>query len=402
VTADPEKGELRFEDIAADLKLEGMRKSDLFRFFPDLEAAGLAAPPSGNLRLDVRNFSAGPAGMKHLSAEVKFSGGRIEWAGMPHAAEGISFNASASQNRIKVENLNARMASGQFSGSLTVNLDAPKPITAFDIKTSRLVLSDFLKSGRSGDPELQGTLSLSFQGTVTGSGPDALRTLAGQGQLLLEEPVVRNLNLLREVFGKLSLIPGLAATLEERLTPEYREKFREKDTYLETIDWPFSASQGALTFNSIALRTDTFRLQGAGGVSLDRMFLNARTMLLIDPELSLALIQSVNELQYLADAEGFVQIPLNIQGALPKISVSPDLQYVTSKLAISKTRDVLNDLFKKPEPGPSADPAAQPVAEGPAASPAPRKPAGLLGQILQTAMEASSSGTSDGVSQPTQ
>ncbi len=390
VTVSPERNELQFSGVNATVKLDDMRKSDLFRFFPDLERSGLVSVPSGNLHLEVRDFAAGPEGLKKMSAEAKFTGGRIELANMPHAAEAISFDATASQSRIKIENLTARMAGGQFAGALTVNLDAPKPITAFDMKATRIGLSDFLKPGRSGDPELQGTLSLSFQGTLTGSGPDALRTLGGQGQILLEEPVVKNLNLLKEVFGKFSLIPGLAATLEERLSPEYKEKFRERDTYLETIDWPFSASQGALTFNSIALRTDTFRLQGAGGISLDRMFLNARTMLLIDPELSMALMRSVNELQYLADAEGNIQIPLNIQGPLPKISVAPDLQYVGSKLAISKTRDVLNDLFKKPEPEqPSPD--GQAAVQGSEGT-QPRQQTSLFGQLLQTAIEGTGSG----------
>lgn len=113
-------------------------------------------------------------------------------------------------------------------------------------------------------------------------------------------------------------------------------------------------------------------------------------MLLVEPNLSQALMESVRELESLANQNGIIQIPLNFQGKLPQISIVPDLQYIGSRLATA----AVAGLFRKPEPSPvpGEGTSQTPVATAPetSATPAPKqklpKGSAILGQLLEAAL----------------
>jgi hypothetical protein len=49
----------------------------------------------------------------------------------------------------------------------------------------------------------------------------------------------------------------------------------------------------------------------------------------------------------LADTQGRLELPVRIQGVVPKTMISPDLQYAASRVAINKASEVVGDLLKK-------------------------------------------------------
>jgi len=72
-----------------------------------------------------------------------------------------------------------------------------------------------------------------------------------------------------------------------------------------------------------------------------------RATLRIEPALSEALIKSVNELRGLANSRGELELPLTVQGRLPRVTVLPDLNYVASKVVATTVQDLLGEVLRK-------------------------------------------------------
>ena len=158
--------------------------------------------------------------------------------------------------------------------------------------------------------------------------------------------MVANLNVLREVFEKLSVIPGLIQKLEATLPPEYQAKLAATETKLSPIETALRVEQGALRFENLIVQTDGFQLNAAGAVGLEGS-ITMRAMLRMDPVLSAAFIQRVKELQYLANASGELEIPLALQGQAPRVVVIPDVNYVAQRLLETKGQELLTNLLQR-------------------------------------------------------
>jgi len=211
----------------------------------------------------------------------------------------------------------------------------------------QLPLEAVLPSTQSGEPQLQGKLTMNVQGRLPTLDPTALvNAMSGSGHLKLADPRVANLNVLRAVFEKLAMLPGLMETLEARLPKEYQAKLAARDTILSPLDISVQLEDGALQFEELRVSADTFRLDGSGTVRLDGT-VAIRSVLRIEPGLSAAIIKSVNELQALSNQGGELEIPLMIQGQAPQVAVLPDLNYVASKVLVTKVQDLLGNFLQK-------------------------------------------------------
>jgi len=171
------------------------------------------------------------------------------------------------------------------------------------------------------------------------------RTLSGKGTITIAEGTIRNLNVLAEAFRRLSMLPGLVESLQARLPETYQAKLAARDTVFEPIELPVTAQQGALQFSAIRLVSETFALSGSGAMGLDRA-LSSQLLLRVDAPLSAAIIQRVNELRHLSDPAGQLELPIVLQGTLPRVAVLPDLQYVAMRLLRTKAEDFLGGLLQ--------------------------------------------------------
>ncbi len=251
-------------------------------------------------------------------------------------------------------------------------------IERMTLTMERVPLELLLPPAPASSPQLRGVLTVKLQGSAsTLDGTQLARSISGDGEVQLAEPVIANLNLLRAVFEKFSMIPGLVEKLEAGLPPEDQAKLAARDTTFAPITLSVRCESGTLRFDDLRLRTDAFGLSGSGTVGVDGA-INIRARLRIEPSLSAALVKSVKELQALTDAEGAMEIPVAIQGLATQVAVVPDLRYVASKVLVTKAVDLLGELMQR----------RQPAAEGapPAGQPEPTN-GDLLGQLLKRALK---------------
>ena len=192
---------------------------------------------------------------------------------------------------------------------------------------------------QAGQPALQGRLSASFNGTFQ-------QALVGQGRIHVEDARLEGINLLREVFSRLTVISGLTETLMSQLPESYAEKFNAKDTLFQPIDLQVKTDPQEISFENVRLGTDTFQLGGSGRFGL-KGTLQFPAQIQVEPQLSAALIRSVKELKFLADEQGRLTFPILLQGDLPQVSVLPDLNYLTQRLVSSKGEELIGSLLDR-------------------------------------------------------
>ena len=244
---------------------------------------------------------------------------------------------------VKLERIALRWKDG-----ITVELRGWEIPPVLQVDSVRMSLLPLLKRQVAAWGEMgEGTFRLG--GTVRRWRPP----LEGEFHLEAEKIHLPNVNLLREVFNRMTVIPGLTESLLARLPPEFAQKLTEQDTLFRSMDFRFTLENGALLFQNFRVTTDSFELVASGRYGLEGS-LAFPAQIFIQPDLSAALIQSVEELRLFTDDQRRIVLPVRVEGTVQKPFVSPDLRAVAEKLFSSKAQDLVGELlnraFKKEEP----------------------------------------------------
>ncbi len=353
-------GVAALEGFHFETDLSEMDVAELTSFLPQAAEMGLREPLRGKIDFAFDRLSLDPQGLEALVSKARLSGGEIHLAALNNnPVENLNVQLSTQGNRLGFEQFSAQVAGGDITGSGTVEYPFTQPLASFETAGGTFNLEKLTQAAPN-EPRLDGQLSWNFRGTARGL--DALsisQSLSGQGQARVQNAVLRNFNLLREVFDRLSVIPSVVRRLEEKLPPEYLQKLEERDTVLGPIELPVTANRGLISFPNIGVQSEIFRLTGRGVLQPGGL-MDFQLLISIDPQLSLAMIQSVEELRYLANPDGWLEIPLVVQGTANHIQVLPNLQYVASRLALTKTQEFIGDLLKNKNPQ-STQPSSQPA-----------------------------------------
>ena len=334
------------EGVRLETDFNRLNVAQLTQALPAVKEAGLREL-AGNLVVSIDRAGLDPQGLGQLAARVRLSGGRLVLARLGSPIEGVTVEALAQRGRVDLRRGAATFAGGTIAATGTMEQLKTQPRASLQVTIDRLALDAFLPTPGPNEPQLRGQLSASFHGTGQGLAiPQLTQTLSGQGHLAISDGVIANLNVLREVFRRLSILPGLVETLQARLPESYQAKLAARDTVLQPIEVSVTARDGALAFDQLRVVTDSFQLTGMGRVGFDGT-LSCQSMLQVDPALSAAIIKSVKELTSLTDAEGRLQLPVVMTGSLPRVAVLPDVPYVASRLVATKAEELFGALLEK-------------------------------------------------------
>jgi len=395
--------EVQLRDFVLRADLDTLDAEKISQAFPELRESGVPAM-NGQIWAELADLVLNEKAQPVLNAKVGLTGGRFAVDGV-EPVENAVLEANVTAQGLDAKNISADWAGGHLISSLKADWrTAPFTTGSFQAELSGLDLTRVAPpSTNPRDPGVNGILSASTRGTFAGADAESMtRGVAGEGQVLIKEFVITNLNVLREVLNKLSIIPGVAQKIQEGLSEEYLAKLEERDTRLEDVELPFRLADGFLFADSIFVKSDTFQIQGQAQAVLSQGPLAGRLFAAIDSELSLALMRSVRELEYIADAQGQITVPLVLRGTLQAPQAVPELQQLASRLAAFKAQELISGFLNKNKPSEtgtaegSADQGEQPLGVSNSASSysqqnAQQQPtdpfASLLGQVLQAAVK---------------
>ncbi len=351
-------------EVSGELLLPGSGQSGFLKNF-DLDtnlgrwnfaSAAQAFPALGNLKfrenpqggLNIRLEEVDLGALADLKAHVKLNNAKISLAGIPSAFETVFLNMDTQGGNLKVRDSSASFAGGQINLDAAVNgFQSSNARSQVKLAVKNVSLSDAIPASSPNAPRLGGNLSLDFEGNGSGLGwPEISRSLNGKGRVILKDGVIFNFNLAKQVFEKLSVIPGIASKLESELPPNYKEKLFAPHTLMHPLDFSFEAQNGQIPFQNLRVATDYVSIVGNGHAGLGGA-VEAAASLQMAPEISAAILKSVSEISVLANTQGQIEIPILVTGQAPSIQVFPDLNIIATRFAAGKAQQLLGDFFNK-------------------------------------------------------
>ncbi len=333
-------------------------KSDLSRLdiseientFPNLKSIGVKGPLKGLVEARVNDLTLGAGGVAE-GPETSFNlkEGRVVFRSLESPVENIDLEMVLQGDNAELKNLSADFAQGtvKLSGSLQ-GIRGPAQ-TRFHASIQGLSLNALTPAKAPGEPGLIGRVSVEFEGQAVGTQwPQISKTVSGQGRFSLRDGVITNFNVVREVFNRLSVLPGLVGRLEGRLPENYRATLSSDHTVLRPVEFTFAARDGVFFTDNLRVDSDHCILYGRGQVALDKTVMGDG-LLQISPELSDAFMRSVNDLQHIMNARGQIEIPFRFGGILPQVKIEPDVKALTSKFVAGKTQGLVTELLQPKE-----------------------------------------------------
>lgn len=308
----------------------------------------------GRISAELSNFTPAPDAIKNLESKIQLDGGRLELSLAPLPVENAQARISASQGRVRVDELAASFAGGRIGGGALADLTGSVPAVQFTLNALDLSVAQLASAGVSREV-LTGRLSGIFEGKSSGADAAAFTAnLVGGGQISLRDAVVINFNLVREIVQKMSILPGASESIEKRLPPAYRQRLEQADTRLGPVDVPFTVSQGRVDIPQLALGAQDFTLRGSA-VLYPGNILQAKASVEVAADLSKSIVGAVDAAKYFLNARGAMELPASIEGPLGQLKVVPDLSQATQRFVTDQGQKLLSDLLSKKSDAPAQE-----------------------------------------------
>jgi len=217
---------------------------------------------------------------------------------------------------------------------------------SFEADAENLAIQSLIAQDKS-PVKIEGIASGKIKLKGRGFSPQALKsTLSGEGDISVTQAKLKNINVLRTVLDKISMIPVLAQKVERGLPERYKQKLEDKDTTLSDIKLPVILLNGQLAVNNAVMGSDEFIFAGSGQISFDTTY-TVEGSFLIPQELSASMVTQVPELQYLLNTDNQIYIPLKVSGRAGQPNFIVDSGYITKQLLINQAKQQLLKALDK-------------------------------------------------------
>ena len=350
-------------------------------YFPMTKGAILPLSLKGKLSLTMDKLIAGPNGLGALAADGVLVNGAMQFKELAVPVQNITANAKISEKRVSFDRASAGIGQGSINatGAIDDYLAKQEYNLSADIKD--LKLQELLAQDKS-PVKIEGTVAGTIKIKGSGFTPEDLKTtLSGDGNFSVAQAKLKDLNVLRTVLDKISVIPGLSQKIEAGLPDKFKQKLTANGTVLSDIKFPVAIENGQIIINNVVISADEFIFKGSGRSGLSGTY-SLEGSFLIPQELSAAMISAVSQLQYLLNGDNQIEIPLRITGKAGNVDFKTDLKYIAQKLLESQGAQQLFKAIEKAVGTKSSNPDNQdvPAQEGSGDKPTTEK---TIGDLLE-------------------
>ncbi len=334
-----------FNNLRLETKLETWNPAELAKAVPALNKLGLENL-SGECNILISHWQALPNLLEENEATAELKNVRMVFDKLEKPLEIVSFSSALHRGkRLEISRFLAKMGDSVLSVSGESSLAAGRsPGTSLKFQMDDLDLNDFRNFFPANSPRLKGKVFLGFDGSFEGiEMPQILSSLSGTGRLVLKEGVIEDFNLLREIFSKLPVGGGSAASY---LPVPLQNKLAYRRTVLGPVDCAMTVAAGQIFFDGLQVFTEDWNIFAKGVISLDGR-LEVQSWIRLSPAFSYAAAQGIPELQYLMTEQNFIQIPVKIDGFLKAPRLIPDTRALAASFMASKGQELITNLIQK-------------------------------------------------------
>jgi hypothetical protein len=314
--------------------------------FPMAKGAVLPNSFKGSLNFNLDKIIAGPEGLITLAGGAVLANGSLQFKELASTVQKIEANATITEKNIMFKKASAGINEGLITatGSLEDYPGSQEYSASVDIKDIKL--QDLLSQDKS-PVKVEGVVSGTIKLNGSGFTQEALKTaLSGSADISIVKAKLKDMNLLRTVLDKISVLPGLSQKIEAGLPDKYQKMLASPDTDLSDIKFPVAIENGRLIVSDLSIGSEAFLIKGSAQAGINGNY-SLEGALNIVPDLSAAMVAQVSELQYLLNEEKQILIPLKISGKAGEMKVNVDGQYIAQKLVQNQLKQQIFKALEK-------------------------------------------------------
>ena len=332
--------------LKADIDLSRILLKSVPQMFPMVPPQALPVELKGSLEMTVDKLVAGAKGLASMDADVRLSGGSAKFKEMAQPVKDIAAEVSLTEKDALIDSFSAGVGQGTLKGKGEIKDYLAGQVFSFEASADKLSLPDLVDQ-KQFPAQAEGLLS--EQANIKGKGftPAALNSLSGKADILVSQPKLKGLNVLRMVLDKLAVIPGLGDPVEQGLPDTYKQKLTQKDTVLSDIKLAVTIAGGRASIDDTMISSDDFIFKGKGDAGFDGSY-SLEGSFLVTAGLSQAMVSSAPQLQYLLNEEKMIYIPLKVSGTTvgkPQFNLNAD--YIARKLVQNQAKQQIFRALEK-------------------------------------------------------
>ncbi|MCU0651046.1 MAG: AsmA family protein [Candidatus Omnitrophica bacterium] len=356
-------GEITISGLKAGTDLSDIKIAKIPETLPQAKGAVLPEILEGIIDARFDTLTAGPNGLSALKASVSAAKGIAQFKELVAPIKNIAIAATLTQSDIILDNAYFTIGTGMVRSSGVVNGYQAKQTYSVsadidNIKIQSLVVQD--KAPVKAEGTVSGTVKLNGEGLT----PEGLKSdISGTADIAIAKPKLKDLNVLREVLNKISVLPGLSQSIEMSLPEKYRQKLELKDTSFEDIKLPVGISNGRIVLADTKIASEDFVFQGGAVADMGGAY-SIEGAVLLSNELSAATAGSVPQMKYLLNESDQIYIPVKVSGSAGQVKIDVDAAYIGRKLLENQAKQQIfkavdKFLGAKEEPAQSGDQTGQ-------------------------------------------
>ncbi len=310
--------------------------------FPMTKGAVLPASLKGNLGLTMDKLIAGPKGLGALAADCALANGILQFKELASPVKDMAATVKITENKISFDKVSVAIGEGLINAKGAIEDYLAKQDYSASVDIKDLKLQDLIALDKS-PVKVEGIAAGKINIKGSGFSPEALKSsLSGNADLSVVKAKLKNINVLRAVLDKISVIPGLSQKIEAGLPEKFKQKLTAKDTVLADIKLPVVIENGRVIVKDMSLGADEFLFKANGEAGLSGDY-SLEGSFLIPQELSASMVAAVSQLQYLLNEQNQIYIPLKVSGKAGEMKFRVDPQYIAQKLVANQAKQ---QLFK--------------------------------------------------------
>jgi hypothetical protein len=252
-------------------------------------------------------------------------------AGVPY--QNLDLNASLEGKRARVISLKIKAFSGDVLSTADVRFEPGAPFNA-SISFTNLDVQQMLDAQKAKAAGIvRGTLGGKMNvAAKLGTFDEMKPTMKGDGKLVLTNGKLIGVNVGGEALKKVQNLPAIGDLVPMAVVKNHPELFSNPDTDIQIASLTYVLAGPRITSHDIKVQTVDYNLLGDGWFDMDKN-VDLAARIVLAPAFSKELIEAKQQVAYVANQDGQIDIPLQITGQLPKPSILPNVTELAQRAA---------------------------------------------------------------------
>ena len=317
---------------------------ELKKVLPVIEDIGLDRILQGLFTMNLKTAEIGANGLEKLDLSGEIIDGKISLSNIEYPIDNIDMRFSLTEKDLKIDQVFMYFASGSINIKADIADYLNKQEYSADLGVEDVNVSEVIGKYIA-DIKTDGRMFGNFKGSGQGFDIEAIKSnFQGQGHFNIDKGKILDVNLLKIILEKISIIPNLAEKIEESLSEADKEKLKAKDTEFDEFMFDAQVQEGVATARNAHVGTSDIVILAGAKCDFDGN-LSVRSDLYIKEDLSRIMMQTVSELSLLRDNDR-IRIPMKTyEGKIDRFIIYPDIEEIGKVLFKEKGKTELRKVI---------------------------------------------------------